>query len=329
MVMAKALAAVRVALAESARRTRRAKLALPPASVARSLGPSATKAQIGEALLAIDILPRTVVVLCLLEGIRTADAAIALDVDSAHVRKALAIGVRELVTNLAQGNDSAAPLLASTRPEARSSMKGVLLIAIAVAATHDAAAAADRQELSEGLRYYEEAELGKAAAWFADACDTGRTPEACYWAGLSYERLADTRIPFGCSTAAKGHRFFLMAVNFAPDRPANREALFNFLLDNADCSRIGLRDAAGLLSGMAVSDPEYDRMRGRLEEAMNYNTRFAVRLSRVFLLLPRAAVHATALPGTALTKVRADRSSPRNRANRRTAPVPRLLPEAA
>jgi hypothetical protein len=206
-------------------------------------------------------------------------------------------------------------------------MKGVLLIAIAVAATHGAAA--DRQELSEGLRYYEEAELGKAAAWFADACNTGRTPEACYWAGLSYERLADTRIPFGCSTAAKGARFFLMAVNLAPDRPVYREALFNFLLDNADCSRTALRDAAGLLSGMAESDPEYGRMRTRLEEAMNYRTRFDVRLSRVFLLLPRAAVQATALPGTALTKLPADRSSRLNRADRRTAPVPRFLPEAA
>jgi hypothetical protein len=76
LVMAKALAAVRVKLAESARRTRRAKLASPLVLVALSLSPSATKAQIEEALLAIDIFPRTVVVLCLLEGIRTADAAI-------------------------------------------------------------------------------------------------------------------------------------------------------------------------------------------------------------------------------------------------------------
>jgi hypothetical protein len=60
-----------------------------------------------------------------------------------------------------------------------------------------------------------------------------------------------------------------MAVNFAPERPACREALFNFLLDNADCSRAALREAAGIFSGMAVSDPEYDWMRGRLEQAMN------------------------------------------------------------
>jgi DNA-directed RNA polymerase specialized sigma24 family protein len=110
IVIAKALTTVRVELAESVRRTRRAKLGLPPASVAWSLSPSATKARIEDALLAIDILPRTVVVLCLFEGIRAADAAIALDVDSPLVRKALAIGVRDLVANLARGNDSATPL---------------------------------------------------------------------------------------------------------------------------------------------------------------------------------------------------------------------------
>jgi len=112
IVITKALAAVRVELQESVRRTRLGRLKSPPALGEWSLGPHATKAEIEEALLAIDIFPRTVVVLCLFEGIRIADAAIVLDADTTLVRKAQAIGVRQLVTNLAHGSGDGVPRLA-------------------------------------------------------------------------------------------------------------------------------------------------------------------------------------------------------------------------
>jgi DNA-directed RNA polymerase specialized sigma24 family protein len=66
-----------------------------------SLPASTTKTQIEQALLAVDLFPRAAVLLSIFEGMSIADAATILDADVTLVRKAQAIGLRELTNNLA------------------------------------------------------------------------------------------------------------------------------------------------------------------------------------------------------------------------------------
>ena len=103
-VIAKALGAIRGELAQSARRTRMARVKHGAAPQGWSLNPETTKARLEEALLSIDVFPRAAVVLSIFEGIRIADAAVLLDADAALVRKAQAIGLSELIANLAGAN---------------------------------------------------------------------------------------------------------------------------------------------------------------------------------------------------------------------------------
>src|SRR5579872_1970687 len=75
LVMAKALAAIRHELAASARRTgwkRRNQSDLPASGW--SLAPGTTKADLEKALLAIDVFPRTALLLSIFEGVPIADA---------------------------------------------------------------------------------------------------------------------------------------------------------------------------------------------------------------------------------------------------------------
>jgi len=112
LVIGRALTAIQDVLAESARRTQLARGARVHASTDGSsmgfalprnwsLNTDATKADVQEALLAIDLFPRAALLLLVFEGIRMADAATLLDADPALVRKAQAIGLRELTANLA------------------------------------------------------------------------------------------------------------------------------------------------------------------------------------------------------------------------------------
>lgn len=105
IVIAKALAAIRDELAASARRTTVAREHSPVLPHGWSLGSDMTKAGIEQALLAIDVFPRAAVLLLIFEGIRLADAATLLDADARLVRKAQAIGLRELTANLAGNPD--------------------------------------------------------------------------------------------------------------------------------------------------------------------------------------------------------------------------------
>jgi DNA-directed RNA polymerase specialized sigma24 family protein len=110
LVIGRALAAIHDELADSARRTRLARVngpaTLPPNW---SLDPNTTRADLEQALLAIDPFPRAAVLLLIFEGIRIADAATLLDADPSLIRKAQAIGLWELTSNLAgthpPGND--------------------------------------------------------------------------------------------------------------------------------------------------------------------------------------------------------------------------------
>jgi len=96
LVIAQALTAIRVELAESARRTELAPLEHRQGSREALLDGFTTKQQIEDALLAIDAFPRAAVLLLIFEGLPMPDVLVLLDAGETLVRKALAIGIREL-----------------------------------------------------------------------------------------------------------------------------------------------------------------------------------------------------------------------------------------
>lgn len=141
---------------------------------------------------------------------------------------------------------------------------------------------------AKAREYYRSADFSKAAAVFKALCASNDDADACYWAGLSYEKLADAATPFGCKIDPKAHNYFVRAIKLSPADPAYREALFSFLLNTADCSRTALRKAAAILSATPQSDPERASMVERLETARRLNGSADERLARFFLMLPRA-----------------------------------------
>jgi hypothetical protein len=104
LVIGRALTAIHDELGDSARRTQLARVHGSAAPRDWSLSPDTTKADLEQALLAIDLFPRAALLLLVFEGIRMADAAILLDADPTLIRKAQAIGLRELTANLADKN---------------------------------------------------------------------------------------------------------------------------------------------------------------------------------------------------------------------------------
>lgn len=164
---------------------------------------------------------------------------------------------------------------------------------LALGAAMLAGASADRSEMAAGLNFYQTAEFGNAAARFQLVCRRDDNAEACYWTGLSYERLGDTKIPFGCHTYRKAQEYFAKAFALRPDRTEYRDGFFDFLVDYADCSRTGIRQAAEMLAATPESDPDYTRMRDRLQEAVRWNRSLETRLSNLFLMIPRATYRAS------------------------------------
>lgn len=113
IVLAKALAAMRGELVESAgrialARTKRGLLA----SRDWSLGTDTTRTDLERALLAIDVFPRAAVLLLTFERVPMAEASALLDADADLIRKAQAIGLRELTANLAHHETAGALSLA-------------------------------------------------------------------------------------------------------------------------------------------------------------------------------------------------------------------------
>jgi hypothetical protein len=102
MVIARALGEIRDDLAASARRSElnsASKPAMPPRDW--TLDQGTTKVEIENALLAIDLFPRAALLLLIFEKVPMADVLILLDADANLIRKAQAIGLRELTRNLA------------------------------------------------------------------------------------------------------------------------------------------------------------------------------------------------------------------------------------
>ena len=119
LVIGKALTAIRDELADSARRTELAPAGNSEMPRNWSLSPDTTKADLERALLAIDLFPRATLLLVVFEGVRIADAATLLDADPNLLKKAEAIGLRELTANLAATNASAV----SAPPERKCDVK--------------------------------------------------------------------------------------------------------------------------------------------------------------------------------------------------------------
>lgn len=108
LVIGKALSAIHEELAESARRTKEARVhasSLPSRNW--SLSPDTKKADLEKALLAIDLFPRAALLLLVFERVRIADVVPMLDAEPELLKKAEAIGLRELTANLAGPNRSA------------------------------------------------------------------------------------------------------------------------------------------------------------------------------------------------------------------------------
>jgi hypothetical protein len=113
--MAKAVAAIRDELRASVRCRELAREPGPAPLRKWSLPASTTNTQIERALLAVDLFPRAAVLLSIVEGISIAGAATVLDADVTLVRKAQAIGVREL-TPTSRGMRSRTGLGSPSKP---------------------------------------------------------------------------------------------------------------------------------------------------------------------------------------------------------------------
>jgi hypothetical protein len=104
IVIAKALAAIREDLAASASQTSVAGPERPAAL--RTADCAMTKHDLERAVLGIDTFPRCALVLSFFEKVPMPDAVILLDAESSLIRKAQAIGLRQLNRNLAGGRNS-------------------------------------------------------------------------------------------------------------------------------------------------------------------------------------------------------------------------------
>jgi DNA-directed RNA polymerase specialized sigma24 family protein len=102
LVIGHALTVIRDELADSARRTKRARVDGAATSQGDwPSGPVVTKADLERALLAIDIFPRAVLLLLVFEGMQIAEVATLLEADPVLVKKAQVIGLHELTASLA------------------------------------------------------------------------------------------------------------------------------------------------------------------------------------------------------------------------------------
>jgi len=118
LVIAKALIAVREDLARSARRT--ALKHTENSAVPRqpwTLDEQTTRPDLERALSMIDVFPRAAVLLVLFEGMPLNDAATLLDAERDLVRKAVAVGARELTINLATMQGWKSDLTGNTQRE--------------------------------------------------------------------------------------------------------------------------------------------------------------------------------------------------------------------
>jgi tetratricopeptide (TPR) repeat protein len=184
-------------------------------------------------------------------------------------------------------------------------MKRTLLILAFAAITVGQAADLAGSEFAKGRAHYTNGDYKKAATHFQRALQGNpNDADTHYWLGMSYQVLADIATPFGGSYNSKARVSLTKAMELAPDRPEFRRELFDFLLDSAASSRTALRQAAGILQSVSESDPEYDRMRRRLEDERSVNSSAEARVGRLILAMPRTAYRIGELPASAWSGLR-------------------------
>jgi tetratricopeptide (TPR) repeat protein len=152
-------------------------------------------------------------------------------------------------------------------------------------------AIAQQSEFATGRACYGAGEFKTAVSHFQLALKQDPKDAASnYWMGRSYETLADISTPFGGKYHALARTYLTKALELAPNRPEYRQELFSFLLDSGEFSRSEQRQAAIILLAGAESDPDYDFMRARFEQARQVNASFNAWISRLFLSAPQAAM---------------------------------------
>jgi DNA-directed RNA polymerase specialized sigma24 family protein len=103
VAIAKALAVIRHDLKASARRTKSMRFTEAPVLAPEwTLHPDTAKTDLERALLSIDVFPRAALLLSVFEETAIPDAAVLLDANPELVKKAQAVGLRQLTSNLAR-----------------------------------------------------------------------------------------------------------------------------------------------------------------------------------------------------------------------------------
>jgi len=139
-------------------------------------------------------------------------------------------------------------------------------------------AAAARSEMALGRADYQSGEFRRAAAHFQQALRSApQSADAHYWLGRSYETLADVATPFGRRYRSLARKHLTRAAELAPARSDYRHELFEFLLDTGK-----RRQARAILLSCAESDPDYEYMLARFDQAQRLNTSFRGRATKVF-----------------------------------------------
>ena len=99
------------------------------------------------------------------------------------------------------------------------------------------AASGQQGEFAAGRASYDQGEFKKAAAHFQAALQVNPNDAGTYyWAGMSYQMLADIAAPFGHKYNAKARINLTRAMELAPNLSDYRRELFDFLLDSAGAS---------------------------------------------------------------------------------------------
>jgi tetratricopeptide (TPR) repeat protein len=139
-------------------------------------------------------------------------------------------------------------------------------------------------DFAAGRAYYSEGQFREAATHFELALKTNPEDAAShYWAGRSYEVLADVAAPLGHKYRPKARLHLSRAAALAPAELEYRRELFHFLLDSG-----GWREAAAIIRSVGEADPEYEIMLREFGRGRRVNSSAEARLGSLFLAAPRA-----------------------------------------
>lgn len=164
----------------------------------------------------------------------------------------------------------------------------VTLVILALVSAAVSPAADLRSDLAAGQDCYRQGDFKRSVSHFRRALRVDRyDAELNYWMGRAYQGRGDVATPFGGGYYSKALVYLRRAVALNPASGEYRRELFDFLVDSADVSPVGLHLAAALVTQTSDSDPEYPLMRRRLELAGRIASAPNARLDRWMLGVPR------------------------------------------